>query len=110
MQPAERPSALFQFSGRVWMQELLGKNPVVATAFCNSYKQYLSTDLIGREPVKPDFHSPELTLRGLRALARRQEFCPPGVRDLVTIAKLLQAVDDDGTRFCARETIRRSYS
>ncbi len=71
--------------GALLVQEQLGAAAVVATVFCDSNKKYLSTDLMRREPVKAGFLSPHVTLKGLRALPRRCEFCPPGVRDRVSI-------------------------
>lgn len=68
------------FLGALKAQEKLGADAVVATVFADSNKKYLSTDLMRTEPLKPDFLTPDVSLRQFRVLARRCEFCPPDVR------------------------------
>jgi cysteine synthase A len=68
------------FLGAVKAQETLGGHAVVATVFADSNKKYLSTDLMHEEPVGDGFLSPRITLRGVGALPRHCDFCPPDVR------------------------------
>lgn len=68
------------FLGAVLAQERLGSDAVVATVFADSNKKYLSTDLLRKEPVRPDFVSRRIALREVRALPRHCDFCPPEVR------------------------------
>jgi cysteine synthase A len=69
------------FLGAVLAQNALGPRAVAATVFPDSNKKYLSTDLMGYEPVKPAYLSPHIRLREFRVLARQCEFCPSDVRD-----------------------------
>ena len=68
------------FLGALIAQERIGSDAVVVTLFPDSNKKYLSTDLIREEPVRPDFLSVRVTLRGFRALSRHCDFCPTEVR------------------------------
>lgn len=68
------------FLGAVLAQDRLGPDAVVATVFADSNKKYLSTDLLRDEPVRADFVSRRVVLRGVHALPRHCAFCPPEVR------------------------------
>lgn len=48
--------------GAIRLKEQLGSDASVVTVFCDSNKKYLSTDLIGREPVKHGYLAPEIQL------------------------------------------------
>ena len=56
-------------------QDALGPEAVVVTVFADDNKKYLSTDLLREEPVRPGFLSPDVELRGLRALRRVCHTC-----------------------------------
>ncbi len=58
------------FLGALEVQEQLGEDAVVATVFPDSNKKYLSTDLLGEEPVKEGFLSPDVELESFRAFKR----------------------------------------
>ena len=68
------------FLGALMAQERLGPDAVVVTVFPDSNKKYLSTDLVREEPVRAEFLSRRVTLRGFRVLPRHCHFCPPEVR------------------------------
>jgi cysteine synthase A len=51
-------------------QERLGAEATVVTIFCDDNKKYLTTDLMGEEPVRPGFVSPEVELLGFYAHPR----------------------------------------
>jgi cysteine synthase A len=68
------------FLGALIALEQLGHDAVVATVFADSNKKYLSTDLMHDEPVRPEFLSPQVTLRGFSALSRHCDFCSPDAR------------------------------
>jgi len=57
------------------VQNELGEKTVVATVFPDDNKKYLSTDLLGEEPVREDFLSPEVELLGFRAFKRVCHTC-----------------------------------
>jgi cysteine synthase A len=57
------------------VQDELGPDAVVVTVFPDSNKKYLSTDLLREEPVKPEHRSPQVTLRGFRAMNRVCTVC-----------------------------------
>jgi cysteine synthase A len=52
------------------VQRRTGIDSAVVTVFPDSNKKYLTTDLLGYEPVKPGFVSPHVKLLGFRALNR----------------------------------------
>jgi cysteine synthase A len=52
-----------------------GGDGVVATVFPDSNKKYLSTDLLGEEPVKDGFLAPDVELLGFRAFKRVCHTC-----------------------------------
>lgn len=56
-------------------QDRLGGDAVVVTVFPDSNKKYLSTDLVGEEPVKEGFAAPEITLLGFRSFRRVCQTC-----------------------------------
>jgi len=63
------------FLGAVKIQDQLGPEAVVVTMFPDDNKKYLSTDLLGDEPVKDDFLSPAIELHGFRAYKRVCHTC-----------------------------------
>ena len=56
-------------------QERLGPAAVVSTVFADSNKKYLSTDLMGEEPERDGYLSPEVELVGVRAVGRVCSMC-----------------------------------
>jgi cysteine synthase A len=68
------------FLGAVMIQEEMGGDAVVATVFPDDNKKYLSTDLLGCEPVRNGFLSPDISLMSVRAYKRVcHTCCDPGV-------------------------------
>ena len=63
------------FLGAVLVQERLGPDAVVVTVFSDDNKKYLSTDLLGTEPVKSEFLSPAIELHSFRAHKRVCHTC-----------------------------------
>jgi len=61
--------------GALKVQDELGPGAVVATVFADSNKKYLSTDLLRTEPVREDYLSPHVEVRGFRAFMRVCNFC-----------------------------------
>jgi cysteine synthase A len=61
--------------GALKVQNEIGGNAAVITVFPDSNKKYLSTDLLGQEPVKPEFLSPDVELLGFSALKRVCRTC-----------------------------------
>jgi cysteine synthase A len=58
------------FLGALKVQNDLGKDAVVVTVFPDDNKKYLSTDLLGMEPVKSTFLTPHIELLDVTALKR----------------------------------------
>jgi len=58
------------FIGALMVQEKLGGSAVVATVFPDDNKKYLSTALLGHEPVMAGYKAPEVELLGYEALKR----------------------------------------
>jgi cysteine synthase A len=58
------------FVAALEVQRRTGIDSAVVTVFPDSNKKYLTTDLLGYEPVKPGFISPHVKLLGFRALNR----------------------------------------
>ncbi|MFC1477322.1 PLP-dependent cysteine synthase family protein [candidate division KSB1 bacterium] len=58
------------FLGALQVQNKLGDDAVVVTVFPDDNKKYLSTDLLGEEPVKDSYLAPDVTLRGFKAFKR----------------------------------------
>ena len=58
------------FLAALRVQELLGRDAVVATVFCDDNKKYLSTDLLREEPVRPDYLSPAVELTDFESYKR----------------------------------------
>ena len=56
--------------GAVKIQNELGIDAVVATVLPDSNKKYLSTDLLGEEPVRDGYLTPQVELTGFRAFKR----------------------------------------
>lgn len=63
------------FLGALRVQNELGPDAVVVTVFPDDNRKYLSTDLLGNEPVKDGFLSPEVRLLGFRVFRRVCETC-----------------------------------
>ena len=63
------------FVAALKVQTLLGDNAPTVTMFCDSNKKYLSTDLLRREPIRPDYESPYVEILGFTALSRSCTFC-----------------------------------
>lgn len=60
------------FLAAVKAQERLGAEAVVVTIFCDDNKKYLSTGLLGQEPVRPEYLSPHVELLNFRVISRPQ--------------------------------------
>jgi cysteine synthase A len=58
------------FLGALMVQNEMDPEAVVVTVFADDNKKYLSTDLLGDEPVKKDFLSPDVKLLSFRAFKR----------------------------------------
>jgi cysteine synthase A len=58
------------FLAALAVQSSLGREAVVATVFPDDNKKYLSTDLLGDEPVRPDYAAPRVELLSYRAHRR----------------------------------------
>ena len=58
------------FLGALKVQDGMGSDAVVVTVFPDDNKKYLSTDLLGDEPVREGFLSPDVTLLGFRVFNR----------------------------------------
>jgi len=65
------------FLAAVKVQEMLG-DAVVVTVFPDSNKKYLSTDLVRREPIRDEYLTPHVELKGLSALPRVCALCGRG--------------------------------
>lgn len=63
------------FLGALQVQNDLGDASVVVTVFPDSNKKYLSTDLLGEEPIQPDYLAPDVELISFRAFNRVCSFC-----------------------------------
>ncbi len=63
------------FLGALQVQNELGSDKIVVTVFPDDNKKYLSTDLLGEEPVGEDFLAPEVELKGFRAFKRVCHTC-----------------------------------
>ena len=63
------------FLGAVMAHNSLGAASTVVTIFPDSNKKYLSTDLMGEEPVKEGFLTPEIELTGFTTFNRTCEMC-----------------------------------
>jgi cysteine synthase A len=66
------------FLGALRAQARLGDDAPVVTIFCDSNKKYLSTDLLRREPVRPDYDAPHVEILGFSAMARSCASCSSG--------------------------------
>jgi len=56
--------------GAIQLQEKYGCDKVVATVFADCNKKYLTTDLTKKEPVKPDYFSPNVELTHFSVLKK----------------------------------------
>jgi cysteine synthase A len=63
------------FLGALQLLEKMGEQAVVVTVFPDDNKKYLSTDLLGVEPVKDGFISPDVELLGFNAFKRVCHTC-----------------------------------
>jgi len=63
------------FIGAVKVREMMGDDAVVVTVLADDNKKYLSTDLLGEEPVKDGFLSSEIKLECYFAFKRVCETC-----------------------------------
>jgi cysteine synthase A len=63
------------FLGALMVQNQLGADAVVVTVFSDDNKKYLTTDLLGTEPVREGFLAPDVRLHGFRAFRRVCEVC-----------------------------------
>lgn len=50
------------FVGAIKLQQKYGKNSVITTVFLDCNKKYLSTSLMGQEPVKAEYFAPQVEL------------------------------------------------
>jgi cysteine synthase A len=57
------------FLGALQVQQAMGRQASVATVFPDSNKKYLNTGLMGGEPTRPGYLSPDIELTGFNALA-----------------------------------------
>ena len=63
------------FLAALMAQEALGGDVPVATVFADDNKKYLSTDLLREEPVREGMLTPDVELRGVRAMRRVCSTC-----------------------------------
>lgn len=63
------------FLGALMVQDELGEDAVVATVFSDSNKKYLSTALLGNEPVRAGYLAPEVELLGFEVSPRSCRHC-----------------------------------
>jgi cysteine synthase A len=61
------------FLAAVTAQNILGGKAVVATVFCDDNKKYLSTMLLGDEPIREEYLSTQVTLRSIRSFQRASQ-------------------------------------
>jgi cysteine synthase A len=58
------------FLGALEVQDELGPDAIVVTVFSDDNKKYLSTDLLGEEPIKKEYLTPDVDLHEFRAIKR----------------------------------------
>ena len=63
------------FIAALQIQNQLGDESVVATVFADDNKKYLSTALLGEEPVRSDYMSPQVTFTHFHAFKRVCHTC-----------------------------------
>ena len=63
------------FIGALMLQNRIGVDKIVVTIFPDDNKKYLSTDLLGDEPLKKDFLSPDVDLLNFRSFKRVCHTC-----------------------------------
>jgi cysteine synthase A len=61
------------FLAAVKIQNQLGGRAIVATIACDDNKKYLSTTLLGDEPVRDHYLSPRVVLKGIRSVCRSNQ-------------------------------------
>lgn len=88
------------FLGALKIQNEMGEDAVVVTVFADDNKKYLSTDLLGEEPVKADFLAPDVELLDFRAFKRTcYSCCDPS--DCVE-SNSAALIDAEPLPYCAR--------
>jgi len=83
------------------VQEAMGPEAVVATVFPDDNKKYLSTDLMGEEPPRSHFLSPDVALLGAEGYKRVCHTCCDPV-DCTQLVKLEEGEDDLALPHCPR--------
>lgn len=63
-------SSGINFLGALLAQNALGREAVVVTVFPDDNRKYLSTDLFGEEPTKPNYLTPAVELKQVEAFKR----------------------------------------
>ncbi|MBE0647206.1 MAG: cysteine synthase family protein [Bacteroidales bacterium] len=63
------------FIGALMLQNEMGAESVVATIFSDCNKKYLSTDLMGKEPVKEGFLAPDVEIISVQSFKRVCYLC-----------------------------------
>ena len=63
------------FLAALEVQRRTGLDSIVVTVFPDSNKKYLTTDLLGYEPVRPEYVAPHVRLLGFRAMNRACGSC-----------------------------------
>ena len=63
------------FLGALKAQTVCGGDVPVVTVFPDSNKKYLSSDLLRREPIRPEYESPHVEVLGYDTLSRSCSFC-----------------------------------
>ncbi|GAB3319796.1 PLP-dependent cysteine synthase family protein [Larkinella ripae] len=56
--------------GAIKVQREMGPHARVVTVLCDSYKKYLSTDLVRNEPIKPGYVAPGIEFTDFRPISR----------------------------------------
>jgi cysteine synthase A len=56
------------FLAAVKAQQLIGPDAVVITVFSDDNKKYLTSGLMQKEPVRPEFLTPQIELTGITVL------------------------------------------
>jgi cysteine synthase A len=95
-------SAGANFLGAVAAQDRLGGDAVVVTVFPDDNKKYLSTDLLGSEPVRDGYLSPAIELDGFGAYKRVCHTCCDPAECLDTIPPELLAAAEEPLPPCPR--------
>ncbi|MCF8372324.1 MAG: PLP-dependent cysteine synthase family protein [Bacteroidales bacterium] len=91
------------FLGALKVQNELGGNAVVVTVFADDNKKYLSTALLGVEPVREGFLSPDVELIDFRAFKRTCYTCCDPVNCMDAVHGHL--IDDLPLPHCVRRGV-----